>query len=69
MLVFKMSVSKHFVQKSRKKKNAHISILPMISLKLTNIFAMHVMTLEVVYAGENSELSLTITSSESTYLL
>ena len=69
MLVFKMSDSKHFVQKSRKKKRARISILPMISFKYTNIFAMHAMTLEVVYASENTELSLTITSNKSTYLL
>ena len=68
MLVFKMSDTKHFVQKSRRKKT-QISILPLLSFKITNIFAMHAMTLKVVYASENSELSLTITSSKGTSLV
>ena len=44
-------------------------MLPTISFKFTDIFAMHAVTLEVVYASENCEVSLTFTSSKSTSLV
>ena len=50
MLVFKISDSKHLVHKKNTNFYSTYDII-----KLTDTFAMHAMTLEVVHSSENNE--------------